>query len=165
MTTPDRRPTLREDWQRRREMLMSQGDARTPVGNLQLQFLDAVLTRYGSSQVALRPAKFALPVGNLTQRHALLSAHGLTNVAAAIRTEGQATARIAGVLQRMASKGDEAEPAEQGKDESFAAPSPNARRLNRCRRALCGTADMRLEAIRELGTVGELDDVGLLLDL
>src|SRR5438552_18018495 len=108
MSSAQRRPTLREDWQRRRQLLTSQGDARTPVGNLLLQFLDAVLTRYGSSQVASQPARFALPEGNLTQRHALLSAHGLTNVAAAIRTEGQAASRIAGVLRRMASKADEA---------------------------------------------------------
>jgi hypothetical protein len=164
MSGTPRQPTILEDWRRRREALAALGDARPAVANVQLAILDAVLARFGAWPESARPAAFALPGRAFRERTQLLAEHGLARYAATVRTEKQAHERMSRVLGRMAAV--PAEAAEEAPAEAEFAPLPkDVRRANRWRQALAGSPTTRLEAIRYLGEAGDLDDVGLLLDL
>ncbi len=186
MNSPATHPTLRDDWLQRRAFL-ARAEHDNELVDTQLRVLDFLLKRYGDAPEAGRPAQFPHPAALYINERAVLVHHHLgKHLASGVKSPGEAQQRMASILQRMAqppperalpwlddAPDDEQPGADQPEAEietSVVAPfagEPRELRAARRLRFLLADSDpaVRMRAIFELGETGDLDDVGLLMDL
>jgi hypothetical protein len=183
MSAPVSAPTLRDDWQERRAFLAHAGRGNEFV-DVQLRVLDFLLKRYGDSPEAAQPAQFPLPSAIYINQRAVLVHHHLgKHLASGVKSPQEAQQRMASILHRMTEPhsaevsldqeltSGASSPADEVKVEgSIVAPFVGeSREVRDARRLRFLLADpdpaVRVRTIWQLGEEGDLDDVGLLMDL
>jgi hypothetical protein len=184
MNSPTAAPTLRDDWQERRAFL-AHADRANEFVDVQLRVLEFLLKRYGDSPEAAQPAQFPLPSAVYINQRAVLVHHHLgKHLASGVKSPEEAQQRMASILHRMAEPeadqaafddvtGNMAAPhadtdieAEASRAAPFAGVSREIREARQLRFLLADPSHaVRMRTIFELGETGNLDDVGLLMDL
>jgi len=174
MIAPDSAPTLRDDWQQRRAF-WAKADRSSEFVDVQIRVLDFLLKQYGDSPEARRPAQYPLPQALYINQRAVLVHHHLgKHVASGVKTPEEAQERMSEILHRMAEpwprsrrpKESAAEQAEGGVSAPFAGELPDVVEARRLRFLLADpNPSVRMEVIWQIGETGDLDDVGLLMDL
>ncbi|MCH8859345.1 MAG: hypothetical protein IID54_07185 [Proteobacteria bacterium] len=156
MNTSATQPTLREDWQRRRALLKQASEPERDFAQMQIRVLDFLLRRYGDSPEAARRAQFPIATDVYFNERAILVYHHVgREIGIGAETAGEAKRRVASVLHRMA----------EGAMSHPAADSPETATRSLHLRLADPDPHVRVQSIDILAVTGDLEDVGLLLDL
>ena len=94
--------TLFDDWRVRRQRLMDRPDASEQHRQMQLQLLDYLISRYGDSAVAARPARFSAPTDVLWNDRAIVVHHHLRQATASgVKNQLQANRRVGEIVSHL----------------------------------------------------------------
>ena len=160
--------TLYDDWKARREQLASlpywAGDHR----DIEAHVLDYLLRRYRDAPEGTRPARFPLATDIYINDRAIVVLHhvGSSHVPA-VTSASEAQTRVQLIVRRMLSQhGGGNETAVPDEAASLEAKPPSEDWTDLWRMRLCDSDPItRVLAVVRLGSIGTLDDIGLLSDL
>lgn len=94
--------TLVDDWRVRRERLATSREISAQYREMQLQLLDYLISRYGDSSTAARPARFAAPSGVYWNDRAIVVHHHLQQATVSgVKNQGQANRRVGEILGHL----------------------------------------------------------------
>jgi hypothetical protein len=157
--------TLIDDWNARREQLLSASGGTAEYRAVEIRLLDYLINRYQNSPEAARPALFPLSSGVFVDHRAIVVHHHLGRGSIpTISNRQQAYAHVRSMVDHMWTADADEFIAAEGTPE-FVKPV-EIDPVESLREELCsGDATARVQAALRLGEIGTLDDFGLLSDL
>ncbi len=162
--------TLLDEWQWRRERIARGPWLGSQFAAEQVRVLDYLIHRYSNSVEGQRPALSPrAPAVQINDRAIVVLHHVGKNKVVGIKSAQEAESRAARILKRMASA-TSADPADESAVGRFAhddaEPDSQMIVIERIRLRLSdASAQARLAAVEILGSIGDLEDIGLLSDL